>query len=85
MPRPAGISLSLSAVLYLIIPAVWLAVAYFGLMMCRLAARSDRSQALALAEWVTTSYFAGSGELPGGSCHEQSSSRLLRPPRRAAG
>jgi hypothetical protein len=72
-------------VLYLLIPAAWLAVVYFGLMMCRLAARSDRSQAQALAEWVTKSYFAGSGEIAGGLRHEQSAPQLLRAPRRATG
>jgi hypothetical protein len=51
-------------VLFFLIPIAWLAVIYFGLMMCRLAGHSDRLHAAALAEWIRTSYFAGSGKLP---------------------
>ena len=53
--------------LFVIIPAAVAAVALLGLSMCRLAALSDRNQAVALAEWIATSYRVehrpGSGEL----------------------
>lgn len=42
--------------LLIIIPTAWLAVVLFALTMCRLAARSDDSRAVALAERVATSY-----------------------------
>jgi hypothetical protein len=51
-------------VLILLIPVAWLAILAFGVTMFRLAARSDRCQAAALAEWVTTSYFAGAERAP---------------------
>ncbi len=41
--------------IYVLIPAVWLAAMALGVTMCRLAALSDRSQAVALAEWLATS------------------------------
>ncbi len=69
----------------LLITAGWLVAVFFGLMMCRLAALSDRSQVVALAEWVTTSYFAGSGQLRGSVRGEQRSFELPGIPRRAAG
>lgn len=49
--------------LFLLILVAWLAVIYFGLMMCHLAGRSDRLHAAALADWIRTSYFAGSSRL----------------------
>ncbi len=52
------------------IPAAVAAVALLGLSMCRLAALSDRNQALALAEWIAAGergergeHKAGTGEL----------------------
>jgi hypothetical protein len=44
-------------VLLILIPAAWLAVALLGLTLCRLAALSDDSDALALREWIA-SYLA---------------------------
>jgi hypothetical protein len=37
-------------VLFVVIPTAWLAVLFFALAMCRLAAYSDDSQTLAVAE-----------------------------------
>jgi hypothetical protein len=37
---------------FLILITAWLAVVFFGLMMCRLAARSDDSHSVELAEWI---------------------------------
>jgi hypothetical protein len=45
-------------VLIVLIPIVWLAILSFGVAMCRLAGRSDDSQAAALAEWLATNYSA---------------------------
>jgi hypothetical protein len=64
-------------VLIFLISVAWLAVIYFGLMMCRLASSSDRLHAAALAEWIRTSYFAGSGKLPS----EDRAERLAFDPR----
>jgi hypothetical protein len=38
----------------IIVPAAWLAALFLGLTMCRLAALSDYSQAVALAEWMAS-------------------------------
>jgi hypothetical protein len=43
----------------LILITAWLAVVFFGLMMCRLAARSDDSQSVELAEWIAARRIAG--------------------------
>jgi hypothetical protein len=48
----------LLTVLLLLIPTVWLAVVFFALAMFRLAAQSDDSQAVALAERIATIYRA---------------------------
>jgi hypothetical protein len=42
-------------VLYLALAAVVFLAVVVGLAMCRLAARSDRLQAIALAEWAVAS------------------------------
>jgi hypothetical protein len=54
-------------VLFILIPAAWLAVAVFALTMCRLAARSDDSRANGLAEWIATSYLAEHEDVPADS------------------
>jgi hypothetical protein len=41
-------------VLFIVILAVFLGLALFGLTMCRLAAGSDARDAVALAEWIAT-------------------------------
>jgi hypothetical protein len=38
----------------ILILTAWLAVVFFGVTLCRLATRSDDSQAAALAEWVAS-------------------------------
>ncbi len=43
---------SLRQMLLILIPAAWLAVVLLGMTMFRLAARSDRAQAAAWAEWI---------------------------------
>jgi hypothetical protein len=48
----------LLTVLLLLIPTVWLAVVFFAVAMFRLAAQSDDSQAVALAERIATIYRA---------------------------
>lgn len=44
--------------LFVLIPTALVASALFGLGMCRLAARSDNKQAVAVAEWIATSHLA---------------------------
>jgi len=39
-------------VLFVVIPVAWLVIVLIGMTMFRLAARSDRAQAAALAEWI---------------------------------
>ncbi len=51
--RALSIAYLSSTVLFLLIPAVWLALVLFGLTMCRLGARSDRDHAEALERWIT--------------------------------
>ena len=46
-------------VLFVLIPIAWLAIVFFGVAMCRLAAHSDDSHTAALAEWLSTHYRAG--------------------------
>jgi hypothetical protein len=41
--------------LLIVIPTVWLVIAAFAVIMCRLAARSDASRADALAEQIANS------------------------------
>jgi hypothetical protein len=41
-------------VLFVLISAVWLIVAFLGLAMCRLAGLSDTSERAALIEWITS-------------------------------
>jgi hypothetical protein len=45
-------------VLFILIPAAWSAVLLFVWIACRVGALSDESYAVALAEWVATSYLA---------------------------
>jgi hypothetical protein len=45
-------------VLFVLILTAWLSVVFFGLGMCRLAARSDDSHGAALAERASTTYLA---------------------------
>lgn len=78
-------SLSLSPVLFFIVPVAWLAVICFGLMMCRLAARSDRLYAAALAEWIRASYFAGSGKAASENRAEQGAVDALHSRHQATG
>jgi hypothetical protein len=51
-------------VLYIVIPAACLGLALFGLILCHLSARSDASDALALAEWIATSQLSGEIVVP---------------------
>lgn len=50
--------------LLILIPAAWLAVTFFALTMCRLAARSDDSRAVGLAEWIATSHLSEHQDAP---------------------
>jgi hypothetical protein len=43
---------ALAAVLFIVIPAACLMLAFFGLTICRLAARSDAADAVALGELI---------------------------------
>jgi hypothetical protein len=63
----------------ILISSAWAAVLLFALTMCRLAARSDDSHSLALAERSATRYFAEHEDQPAGAPAE----RWLR--RRASG
>jgi hypothetical protein len=50
--------------LLIVILVVCFGLAFLGLTMCRLAARSDASDALAFAEWVGASEVAKDAVLP---------------------
>ncbi|HEY2141274.1 MAG TPA: hypothetical protein VGG98_04360 [Solirubrobacteraceae bacterium] len=50
--------------IFVLIPVALVAFALFGLGMCRLAARSDRKQAIAVAEWIATSHIAERKAVP---------------------
>ena len=52
------------AVLVILISTAWLAVALFALTMFRLAALSDDSHAVALAEWIATRHLAEPRDQP---------------------
>lgn len=54
-----------------LIPAILVAFALLGLSMCRLAALSDHKHAVALAEWIATSYLAEHKAVPAEQPREQ--------------
>jgi hypothetical protein len=58
-------------VLFVLIPTAWLAFVFFGLTMCRLAALSDDSYPVALAEWIATSCLAEHEAVPADGPAEQ--------------
>jgi hypothetical protein len=51
-------------VLLILIPAAWLAAVFFALTMFRLAARSDDSDAVALAELIAVGQLAEHRPMP---------------------
>ena len=57
--------------LFILFPTAWLAVVVLALIMFRVAAFSDDSHAVALAEWITTSYLAEHKAVPADSPAEQ--------------
>lgn len=63
--------------LLIIILAACFGLALFGLTMCRLAARSDASDTVALAEWIATSQLASIPVMPTDSSGEE---RRYEPP-----
>ena len=50
--------------LFVLIPTALVAVALFGLCMCRLAALGDNNHDVALADWIATSYLAEHKAVP---------------------
>jgi hypothetical protein len=48
----------------ILIPTAWLAIVFFALAMCRLAALSDDSRAVAFAEWIAVSYRGEREDVP---------------------
>jgi len=54
-------------VLFILIPTAWLAVLIFALTMCRLAAVSDDSHAVELAERIATSHLVEHQVVPADS------------------
>jgi hypothetical protein len=54
-------------VLFIAILAVCFVLAFFGLTICRLAARSDASDALALADWIAMTRLASETALSAGA------------------
>jgi hypothetical protein len=58
-------------VLVILISIAWLAIALFALTMCRLAALSDRSDALACADWIAARHLAEHANRPADSPAEQ--------------
>jgi hypothetical protein len=69
----------------LILISAWLAVVFFGLIMCRLAARSDDAHAVELADWIATNHVAGREAPPAESAAEQLPFDAQRGPYRATG
>lgn len=57
--------------LFILVPIAWLAVVIFALTMCRLAARSDDSHAVALAERIAASYLVEHKGAPAEGSAEQ--------------
>jgi hypothetical protein len=57
----------LVSVLLIIIPVVWLAVLAFAVTMCRLAALSDRSRSIALAERLAVTDISDRRNAPAGN------------------
>jgi hypothetical protein len=69
----------------LILISAWLAVVFFGLIMCRLAARSDHAHAVEMADWIATNHLAGHETPPADSAAEQVLSDAQRWPYQATG
>jgi hypothetical protein len=63
--------------LFVLIPAVLIVAALFGVGMCRLAALSDRQQEFALAEWIRANEVRASSS---SSAEAQSEERPIDPP-----
>lgn len=76
--HPEARSPSLCPVLWVLIPVLWLAVVSFGLIICRLGARSDRSHALEIAEWLAAHEVAEREVGPRDSTAEQSPFKVYR-------
>jgi hypothetical protein len=72
-------------VLFVLIPAAWLAVLFFAWAMCRLAALSDHARAGAPDERIGTSHAAEHESAPAGSPNEQPACDIQRGGYRAAG
>jgi hypothetical protein len=72
-------------VIAILIATAWLIVVFFALTMCRLAARSDDSQAFALAERIAMSYLAAHKAVPADRPAEQRSPDPQRAVYRATG
>jgi hypothetical protein len=72
-------------VLAILIPTAWLAVLFFALAMCHLAARSDESHDVALAEEIATSDRAARENLVAGGPPERLRSDPQRRVYRRAG
>jgi hypothetical protein len=51
-------SLVLATVLFIVVLSAWLAMVFFGLTVCHLAAVGDHSHAVAVADWIATSDLA---------------------------
>jgi hypothetical protein len=71
--------------LLILIPTVWLAVVFFALTMCRLAALSDDANAVELAERIATSHLAEREAVPADRPAEQLPIDPQRGVRRATG
>jgi hypothetical protein len=69
----------------LILIGAWSAVVFFGLIMCRLAARSDDAHAVEVAEWVASSRVAEREDPAADSPAEQPPFDARRGPYRATG
>jgi hypothetical protein len=62
-----------------------LAVVVFGLIMCRVAARSDDAHAVEMAEWIATNHLAERGAPAADSLAERLAFDAQRRPYRATG
>jgi hypothetical protein len=69
----------------LILISAWLVVVVFGLIMCRVAARSDDAHAVEIAEWIATNHVAERADPAADSPAERLALDAQHAPYRATG
>jgi hypothetical protein len=69
----------------LILISTWLAVVVFGVILCRVAARSDDAHAVEMAAWIATNHLAEPGAPAADSPAERLAFDAQHEPYRATG